>query len=503
MRDRDRPESPSDGFFSTDYLKQDLRARSIRGGSVTLLAQGCRFVLQMASTILLARLLTPADFGLVAMVTAITGFVELFMDLGLSMATIQRAQITHAQVTTLFWINLALGTSLMALTAALAPAVAWFYEEPRLLPVTIALATGFVLGGLGAQHQALLRRHMRFASLASVDVSANLAGAVAAVAAALAGLGVWSLVVQRLVASLCTSVGLWIASRWRPGFTFRWSAVRPMLALGGHLTGFNTINYFARNADNVLIGRWWGPGPLGLYARAYQLLLLPLQQINSPISSVAIPALSRLQGEPDRFRSFYLQVLSLIASITMPLVVLMTVLSDEIVALVLGPQWEGAALLFRLFAGAVIVQPACSTAGWLYVATGRTDRMLRWGLAYSALILLSFFAGLPYGAAGVASCYSAAMLLQAVPCLWFAVRGTRITLRDIGVSLAPPTLSAFTAGAAALAIDRGPTADLPPWERVVVAGAAFATLYVVLLLGAFRKREQYSRILAELRKRER
>lgn len=501
MQEPDRPFGSRDDPFATDHLERDLRATTIRGGGVTVVAQGLRFVLQITSTMLLARLLTPSDFGMIAMVTAVTGFVELFMDLGLAMATVQRLKITHAQVTTLFWINLAVAAALMIATITLAPAISWFYDEPRLEPLTVVLASAFVLGGVGAQHQALLRRKMRFTALASIDVGSNLTGAIAAVAAAFMGLGVWSLVVQRLAASVWTSCALWMASGWRPTLTFDWAAVRPMLALGGHLTGFNTINYFARNADNLLIGRWWGPQALGLYSRAYQLLLLPLQQVNNPISSVAIPGLSRLQADPERFRSFYLQALALAVAATMPLAVSMTVLSDEIVAIVLGPQWGDASILFRLLAGAVLVRPACNTAGWLHVATGRTHRMLRWGIFYSALVVASFVVGLPYGPRGVAACYSGAMLLQAVPCLWFATRGTRITLPDIGGALSAPVVSSLVAGAVAAAVSRGPAVDCSPWLRVVLAGAVFAAVYSGCLLGVFRKWSHYRRIFRELQGR--
>lgn len=499
MQVPDGREAQQEELLSTADLDGDLRGRSIRGGMVTLSAQAFRFAIQLASTVALARLLHPGDFGLIGMVTAITGFVELFMDLGLSAATVQRSQVTHGQVSTLFWINLAVGASLTALTAASAPAVAAFYGEPRLVPLTLALSAGFVIGGLGVQQQALLRRRMRFTSIAAVDIASNLVAAVIAVATAAVGFGAWSLVAQRLSMTAVSSCGLWIASRWRPGFLFELGKTRSMLAVGGHLTGFNTINYFIRNADNVLIGRWWGPEQLGLYGRAYQLLLLPVQQINGPIGNVVLPALSRLQNDPARFRSFYLQVVALLTAITMPLIVLMTVLSNEIVEVVLGPQWQGAALIFRLLAGAIAVQPLCSTTGWLYVATGRTDRMFRWSLGASVLILVAFLLGIPYGAVGVASGYSAAMLMQTVPCLWFAIQGTGITLRDIGATVVPATASAALAGCAVLAVNSTVVDVLPAWARLLIVAGAFSGLYCTVLLGAFRQRGVYTRILREIR----
>lgn len=498
-----KPEPPPspDHLFSTEDLHDNLRGRSIRGGSVTLTAQGCRFALQMLSTVILARLLTPKDFGLVAMVASITGFVELFMDLGLSMATVQREHVTHDQVTTLFWINVAVGLGLMLLTTALSPAVAWFYQEPSLVEITIALSTGFLVSAVGVQHQALLRRRMRFTTVAIIEVISNLLATGAAVATALLGAGVWSLVVQRLVASVTTSVGVWTAAGWRPSLRFGAPGVRSMLLMGTNLAGFNTFNYLARSADGVLIGRWWGPGELGLYGRALQLLLLPLQQINQPLTNVAILSLSRLQNEPERMRSFYLRALSLGTAVTMPMVVLMTLLSDEIVEIVLGPQWREASHLFRLLAPALLVMPVCNTVGWIYIATGRTDRMFRWGIVYSTLMVTAFAIGVRFGAAGVAAGYSTAMVLQTFPCLWYALRGTPIRLREVARSVMQPAIAAAIAGAATLLLTQFSDIRLQIWGRAGASSACFTLVYAIMLLGAFHQWPRYRDIIVELRRR--
>lgn len=482
-----------------DGSGDDLRGRAIRGGAVTLGAQASRFGLQLASTVILSRLLLPSDFGLIAMITAITGFVELFGDLGLSAATVQREQMNDQQLSTLFWINVTCGILLSGVGAAFAPGIAWFYGDSRLIPLTTALATGFALAGLGVQHQAILRRRMQFRALAWVDVASNALGVGAGIGAALAGWGVWSLVAQRLVASASSSSGAWLACRWRPALRFATGGIRSLLVFGGHLTGFNALNYLMRNADNVLIGRWWGAADLGIYGRAYQLLLLPIQQINAPISSVALPTLSRLQGDPERFRSFYLRALDLLASITMPAVVAMSVLSEALVEVLLGERWSQVAVVFRLLSGAVIVQSTCNTTGWLYVATGRTDRMLRWGIGASVLLLSSFVVGIPYGVTGVATAYSVAMLAQTIPCLWFATRGTRITLYDIGRSVLPATVSAFGAGAATLAIDIGFREALGSGERLCVGAVAFGATYAIGLLLVFRRGPVFRMIVSEMR----
>jgi len=370
----------NDRYFNTDHLHADLKGRSVRGGAVTMTAQAAKFVLGTGSTMILARLLTPEDYGLIAMVTAVTGFVAMFKDMGLSMATVQRAEINHGQISTLFWVNVAVSVLLMLAACALAPGIAWFYGEPRLTWITLALAGGFIFGGLTVQHQALLRRQMRFSTLSTIEVSSMVAGILTGVLSALWGLGYWSLVWMQLSQALAMALGVWITCRWKPGLPARGSGVRPMLAFGGNLTGFSIVNYFARNLDNVLIGWSCGSRQLGFYSKAYSLLLLPLQQVNAPISSVAIPALSRLQHDPKRYTDYYLKSAGLIVALTAPLVVFMAVESNEIVTVILGGQWEGAAAIFFVLSFACLVQPAAVTAGWVHVTTGRPYRMLKWVL---------------------------------------------------------------------------------------------------------------------------
>ena len=433
-----REEFKKNDFFETEYLMADLKGRSIRGGAVTMAAQGVRFVLQMGSTVVLARLLTPQDFGLIAMVTAVTGFVVMFKDMGLSMATVQRAEVNHGQISTLFWINVVLSIGVMLVIAALAPVIAWFYGEPRLTWITLALAGAFIFGGFTIQHQALLRRNMRFGTLALIGIISMSAGIVAAIISAWYGAGYWALVLMQLATAITGAIAVWVACGWRPGLPVRHSGVREMLAFGGNLTGFNVINYFARNADKLLIGKFWGSGPLGLYSKAYGLLMLPLRQIKGPISAVAVPALSRLQNEPDQYRRYYYRAMSTIAFITMPLVAILAALSDEIIRIVLGNQWKDAAIIFKVLAFAAFFQPIGST-GWIFVSLGQTKRMMRWGLATVPLIVLSFVIGLPWGVLGVATSYTVCYLsLILVPSFWYAYRYSPVNLTGLFRSIRCP-----------------------------------------------------------------
>ena len=423
--------TPQASEFDTDHLKTDLKGRSVRGGAVTLFSQGSSFIIQTLSTVIMARLLTPADFGLIAMVTAVTGFARLFKDLGLSTATVQKEKINHEQISTLFWINAGIGLAITILTVAAAPIIAWFYGESRLIAVTVALAAVFFFGGLTVQHQALLQRQMRFNALALIQILAMAFGVAAAIFSATLGANYWALVIMQIVSSVTIAAGVWILCDWRPGFPTRSSGVRGMLAFGGNITGFNIVNYFARNTDNILIGRVWGSSSLGFYSKAYSLLLLPLNQINIPISAIAIPTLSRLQHEAKRYRRYYLQVISLITLATTPLISFFIVYSDEIVALVLGPQWTESGRIFFILGFSALLQPIGHTQGWLHLSMGRSDRYLRWGVISSAIIVIGILAGLPHGPLGVAMGYTIASLVTIFPCMWYAGKSAGIQLIEI------------------------------------------------------------------------
>lgn len=439
-------ETKPNDHFDTEYLKADLKGRSVRGGAVTMAAQGATFFLRMGSTVVLARLLTPQDFGLIAMVTVVTSFVAMFKDMGLSMATVQKTEINHEQISTLFWINVGLSLCVMVVIAALAPAIAWFYGEPRLVWVTLALAGAFIFGGFTIQHQALLRRQMRFGALAVIQIVSMVVGIITAIIAAWYGAGYWALVLMQLASAIAGVICVWLVCPWHPGWSLRRCGVRSMLAFGGNLTGFNFLNYFARNMDNVLIGRFWGAGQLGLYSKAYGLLLLPIRQINAPIASVAIPALSRLQDSPEQYRKYYLKVISLISFITMPGVMFMIVMSKEIILIVLGKQWVDASRIFAILGVSALIQPLYNTQGWLHVSIGRTDRMLRWGLVGSTVIVISFLIGIPFGAMGVALCYTIATYLIVGPCLWYAGKPIGLSFLQIISTVWKPLAASLTAG---------------------------------------------------------
>jgi O-antigen/teichoic acid export membrane protein len=427
-----------DKYLNTDHLSRDIKRITVRGGAITSIAQVLKEILTIGSTVILARLLTPQDYGMIAMVVAVTGFVGLFKDMGLSMATVQRPEISHEQVSTLFWVNMLVSVVICLITAGVSPLISWYYKEPRLVLITVALASGFIFGGLTIQHQALLRRQMRFKSLVKIELASLVLSIAAAIGAAFAGFGVWSLVVLNVGKQVFLAAGAWIASRWRPSMVFVFRKVWDMLKFGGNLTGFNVINYFSRNLDNLLIGRFFGAQQLGLYAKAYSLLLLPIHQINAPVQSVALPALSRLFGEPERYRHAYLRILEKLTIVSMPGVTFLIVSSDWLIHVVLGPQWGGAAIIFSFLGVVGLVQPVANTTGMLFITQDRTHHQLRWGFVSGSLSMISIVAGLPWGPVGVAASYAISGLVIRTPLLlWYIGRTGPIRTADFYLTCIP------------------------------------------------------------------
>lgn len=440
-----RPDPES--HLRTDHLAADLTGRSVRGGAVTMIAQLVKMIVQFGTTVILARLLLPEAFGLVAMVAVLLTFLETFKDLGLSAATVQRASISHAEVSTLFWVNVGLGAAAALLMLPLAPLLAWFYGEPALRNITLAFGAGFLISGFSTQHLALLRRQMRFSLLAAIQMGAEIVAMAAAVAAALAGADYWSLVIQRLVWAVCLAAGGWLFCGWRPGRPAGLRQVRDLLGFGGNVTGSNLANLLVRNLDQILIGWYWGATPLGYYDRAYKVLLVPITSLNFPLFSVAMPTLSRLADQPDRYRRAYLRVVEKLNMVAMPAAALLVAAPDLVVHLLFGPEWAAATPIMAWLGIAALYQPILQTFGWLLMTQNRTNEMLRWGTVCSAITAAGIVAGLPFGADGVAAGFALSGLLVRLPCqFWVIGRCGPVAARDLYGSMLPSLAAALAVG---------------------------------------------------------
>jgi PST family polysaccharide transporter len=484
--------------FGLHEAQRDLKGKTIRSGAITVIGQISRFFLYSCSGIVLARLLTPQDYGLVGMVTAVTGLLRLFKDGGLSTATIQRSSISHELVSTVFWTGIGLASAMTLLACVLAPGLVIFYREPRLYWITFAMAMTFILDAMGAQHFALMRRQMRFKATAVIDLVSMSTACAAGIISALKGLGYWSLIILQITLPVVSLLCVWIAEPWRPEWPRLHSGARSMLRFGGYFTGVNVLNYVFRNIDNVLVGWRWGAGPLGFYQKAYSLLLLPIDQVNAPITAVAVSSLSRLHSDPARYRRFFIRGYTVASSITIPIVAAAAVSAVDVVPLLLGKQWIPCVRIFQLLAPAALVGALLGPLHWLFVSSGRTDRQLGLGVPWTILTILGFLVGLPYGPQGVAVCYSGLSLLLAAPIFLYALKGTPISLVDVLGALRYPALSVGVACAAGLLLRTELLSSAPIAVRAIADCGTVLVLYAFILLVVLRQWNSYRDLFSHL-----
>jgi O-antigen/teichoic acid export membrane protein len=475
----------------------DLGRRAARGAAVSFTGQVAVFVLRFMWLIIIARLVTPEHFGLFGMVSAFTGLLDLFRDVGLSAATIQQEGVSQEEISLLFWINLAVGAGLALVAAVCAPFLAIFYGEERLVSITLALACSFVLSGAVVQHRALLHRRMQFGTLALIDIGGLVVSMAVGIAIGLAGLGYWALVGMNITVSLASLLGAWVATGWKPSGPKLSARIRSMLHFGTTLTLNNFIVYVAYNLDKVLLGRFLGPDALGLYGRAYQLVSLPTQSMGATLWQVLFPALSRVQNDPSRLRSFFLRSYGLFLSVILPITAACALFAEDIVAVLLGPNWAQAAPLFRLLTPTIFSFALINPLASLLLATGRAVRSLKIALFICPVVITGYVLGLSRGLQGVALGFSTAMLLVTLPVLYWSRQGTSVSMSDIARTVATPLASTAIASWAAL-LPAQMLTGASPLLRVVVAFAVIFVLHYGLLVGCLGQRHVYADLWRKL-----
>jgi PST family polysaccharide transporter len=448
---------------------------------------------------ILARLLDPKDFGLVGMVTAFTGVLALFRDFGLSSAAIQRSSVTDEQISTLFWINMLVGALLGFLSLAVAPAIVAFYHEPRLLGVTAVLAVGFLFNAAGVQHAVLLQRQMRFTALAVISTVGLLLGTAIAIGGAKAGYGYWALVAMAVTLPLANTIGFWLTASWVPGMPRRQAGICSMMRFGGTLTLNGLVVYVASNFEKVLLGRYWGVDALGIYGRAYQLINIPTDNLNSAAGEVAFAALSRLQDDPSRLRIYFLKGYSLVLSLTLPITIGCALFADDMILVLLGPKWMGAAPIFRFLAPTILVFTIVNPLGWLMSSLGLVGRNLRMVLVIAPLMIAAYIMGLAHGPKGVALAYSAVMLLWILPAIAWSVRGTVISIRDILFTVSQPLASSIVAGGLAFGVRFVYGTTLSSIPRLALESAVLLVTFGAMLLFVTGQISFYLDLLRALR----
>ncbi len=464
-----------------------LKFRAARGGAVTVMTNALSFGIQMVGTIILARLLTPRDFGLVTMVTTFSLFLQTFVT-GFTESTIQRETISHGELSNLFWINIGLSSSLTLLFWLASPFIAWLYHEPALKAISAAVAFSIVASSLGTQHRALLQRNMKFGLVSWNGVVARGMSLVVAIVAAWMGWGYWALITSVLLLPFIEGVGAWVCCGWRPGLPSRGADVRPMIRFGLNTYGYWGANYITRNLDNLLVGWCYGSGSLGGYKKAYDLFALPVNQLSMPLTNVALASLSRLRDDPDRYRRNYGKAICFLAFIGMGLSAMLTLAGKDLVRLVLGAQWDEAGRIFTYFAPGIGIMLLYNTIGWLHLSSGGADRWFRWGLFEMVVTATLFVIGLSFGTRGVALAWTCSLCLLAGPGLSYAGRPFRLSLLSVLSVAWRYVLAAIVAGLLCWFLLHSPGAlalffsALSSIVRVLTLILLFTSFYVGLLL---------------------
>ena len=458
-----------------------FRQKTITGMGWSVISRLGTKSMELVTGIILARLLSPDAFGLIAMIMVFSGFANIFREMGFGAALIQKQDTTSEHHSSIFWLNLATGFFLTLLFIALSPVIANFYSEPLLIPVIILVSLNFLIGSVSVVQSSLLKKRLEFKRLALVELVTLLVSGAVGITLALLGFGVWSLAWQGVIATCITVILIWGISDWRPAMSFKWTAIRDLLGFSMNLIGFSMLNYWARNADNLLIGRFIGTSALGIYSRAYSFMLLPLKMVSRTIARVMFPAFSSIQKDKPRVAKIYLRVTTTIALITFPLMTGLWVVTEHLVLALFGSQWASMIPIIKIFAVIGMVQSIVSLNGNLYRSQGRTDLQFKVGLVQSILTVAAFVIGLRWGTVGVAYAYGVYNLLATYPSISIATALVKLRFVTIIRNLLGISICAAVMGVAVWLCGLWLPGNWPHWGYLLFQVPAGLIIYIILI----------------------
>ena len=471
---------------------------------------GLGLAIQIVSAAVLARLLTPRDFGLVTMVTTFSLLLMNFGLNGFTEAVVQREVVDHAVASNLFWIDIGGSLALSIGFAAAGSLLARLYRNPLIVGVTEAMSLTIFLTGLSVIHLALLKRAMRFGVVSANDLIARAVSIVVAIFLASAGWGYWALVAGAVALSASTCIGAWVSCWWMPGIPRRNPNTGPMVRFAMHTYGRFITGYFSGNLDNFLVGWRLGASQLGFYKKAYDLFVLPTNQLSLSLTNVAVSALSRFQRDLVQYRRYFLSAFGVMAFVGMALSADLTLVGKDLIFVLLGPKWGEAGRIFTIFGPGIGVMLLYCTHIWIHLSIGRADRWFRWGLIDMVVTALFLVIGLHWGAEGIAAAWVIAYWVIVLPALWYAGRPIQLGISPMLGVVWRDVLASAIAGGGAFAIARNiPTllaasGTVGAMTRLVTVSLLFTTLYlgaVILLHGGCLPIYQVVGLLREMTSR--
>jgi len=487
-------------YFTSNKKDAGLGGQAIRSGIHALTSRLVIAVIQIVTTIILARLLAPADFGLVAIVAALTSFVPMLIDLGLTDSTVQNDHITPEQISGLFWLSLATGTTVAVLLLVASPAIASIYKQPSLSNVAAAWAATFVLYALSLQHMALLRRAMKFRQIAGIEITASVCGSGVTIMMAYFGFGYWALVMRPVISAAITAAGSWIGCGWRPGPPRLNADIKPMLKYGLNVTGGAVVWIGCGSADRATMGFVFSPTAIGLYQNALMLYENALQGISIPLHKVGVSALSKLRAEPKLLAEKYLSALSVVSFYSMPAFALLSVVSADLVPFLLGEKWRAGGAILSIMALRGLFQIVENSQTWLHMPLGRPERWIRWAILTGLVQVFAVFVGLPFGVEGVALSIVIARGLLAFPAVLYAGRPLDLRFITVIKTLGPQLAGAVASILAGKLLLHFVMPSFGPVLRMAAASAFCGLVYFGIVVGIFRSTEPL-RLVISLAKR--
>lgn len=397
---------------------EGLGARTRKAIGWKLLSQGLATGLQMATTIVLARLLLPRDFGIVGMATMVTGLASIFRDLGLGQALVQRRSIEKVHLASAYWGTVVMGVLLAGLTILIAPYAGAFFKEPRLVAVLRVMSVSFLISPLATVPNALLQRNLDFRRPFYAGIAGSVVAAAVGITMALQGYSYWSLVWASLASTLAAAIAICLVTRHFPPLVPRFRGIRDLYGFGVGVTGASLFNYIAQQADYFVVGRWLNSAALGLYTRAFTLVHQPLAQVSGILSPVLFPAFSQMQNDPSRARDVYLRIVSLVSMVCWPALVLLAVTAPELVPVVFGKQWFGSIIPIQVMALSGLLRPIFNPSGALIKAFGRVYQEMWLQMFYALTLAAGALIGVRWGIIGVSAGASAALMITCIPIMY-------------------------------------------------------------------------------------
>jgi PST family polysaccharide transporter len=426
----------------------NLKSKVKNGLKWTFVDQILSQVIFLVFSIFLARILTPSIFGIVSMVTIFSNFAALFIDLGFSAALIQKKEVTAAHYSSVFWLNVGIGFLMYLIFYISAPLISLFYNQPELTLLIRVICLSFIVSSFASVQANILIKELQFKKKVIINWISMLIGYALAFIMAYKGYGVWSLVMMTLLTAILNSILYWFVSKWVPLFIFEWKKVKELSHYGLNFLGEASVNYWSRNFDNFIIAKVLGSTDLGIYTRAYSLMLLPLRNVSTIITKVMFPAFSKKQDDIQVLKKYYLSIIQYIALITFPLMIGLSLVSKEFVLLFFGDKWLAMIPVLSILSGLGAIQSIVSLNGLIYNSLGKVNIAFKVSILTNIVLVIAFIIGVNYGLIGVAYSYLIASALLLIPMYQIAIKQINTSLLEVfktikGIVLATLLMAIF------------------------------------------------------------